>query len=275
MKQEDLKKNIKEKMLLESPSGAGKTNLALKITKIYAMNNKRVLYIDPEHGTDRDLKMFGDLTPKELENIELIHATNVDTYIKYMYGWSEDKSIGPQRNIVQYGTNYDLKVCDGLGTEIELYKAKLSQKFQAQGYYEIGGKRFDIINKDTWVLPYQFYGKLYDQIKEALVVMLDHKYDIIATLHPLKQTESQQELQQSFYQKFDSVVRLHKQLLANGHPRWSATTVKNRGRESPEKSNHMDTVDPLIVWFINKFNMNVEETLERLGMLEKSSEKVK
>lgn len=266
MKKEDLDKNIKEKILLESASGGGKTNLSLKIAKIYAMNNKRVLYIDPEHGTDKDLKIFKDLTPKELENIDLIHATNIDTYIKYMYGFNEDKSVGPQKIIVQCGLNYDLKVCDGLGTEIELYKAKLSQKFQSQGYYEIGGKRFDIINKDTWVLPYQFYGKLYDQIKEALVVMLDHKYDIVATLHPLKQTDSQQELQQSFYQKFDSVVRLHKQILASGFPKWSATIVKNRGRESPEESNQLDSVEPLLMRFITKFNMNVEETLEKLGI---------
>jgi energy-coupling factor transporter ATP-binding protein EcfA2 len=265
MKREDFNKNIKEKMLFEGPSGSGKTNLSLKIAKIYTMNNKKVLYIDPEYGTDRDLeKIFGNLENKELDNIELIHATNIDTYIKYMYGWIEDRSIGTQINKVQCGLNYDLKVCDGLGTEIELYKANLSQKFQKQGYYEIGGKRFDIINKDTFVLPYQFYGKLYDQIKEALVIMLDHKYDIIATLHPLKQTESQQELKQALYQKFDSVIRLNKELLPNGFPQWNCTIVKNRGRESPDKSNSLESVEPLIKWFIKKFNMPVEETLERL-----------
>jgi len=265
MKREDLNKNIKEKMLFEGPSGVGKTNLSLNITKIYAMNNKRVLFIDPEHGTDRDIpKIFDNLEDRQLENIELVHATNVDTYIKYMYGWTEDKSIGTQINKLQCGLNYDLKVCDGLGTEIELYKAKLSQKFQSQGYYEIGGKRFDIPNKETWVLPYQFYGKLYDQIKEALVVMLDHKYDIITTLHPLKQTESQQDLQQSFYQKFDSVVRLNKSLTPLGMPMWNGTIVKNRGRESPEKSNTIDSFEPLIIYFIKKFGMNVEETLEKL-----------
>lgn len=265
MKREDLTSNLKEKMLFEGLSGSGKTKLAMTITKIYAINNKKVIYIDPEYGTDRDKeKIFGNLTNRELENIELIHATNIDNYIKYMYGWDEDKSIGTQVNIIKRGLNCDLKVCDGLGTEIELYKARLSRKFQEQGFYEIGGKRFDIKDKETWVLPFQFYGKLYDQIKEALVVMLDHKYDIICTLHPLKQTESQQDLQQSFYQKFDSVVRLQKSLLLSGFPKWTGTVVKNRGRESPTTSNNLDSFEPLVMWFIHKFNMNVEETIERL-----------
>jgi len=270
MRREDFNKNIKEKMLFEGLSGTGKTKLCMTITSIYAMNNKKVLYIDPEKGTDKDAeKSFGNLTDKELENIEMIYATNIDTYLKYMFGWTEDKSIGPQINIVQHGLNYDLKICDGLGTEIELYKTKLSRRFQEQGYYEIGGKRFDIINKDTWVLPYQFYGKLYDQLKEALVVMLDHKYDIIASIHPLKQTEGQQDLQQHIYQKYDSVIRLNKQLLPNGYPRWNGTIVKNRGRESPDKPNTLDSFDPIILYFIKKFNMDMDDTLERLGMKEK------
>ncbi len=272
MRREDFNKNIKEKMLFEGPSGTGKTKLSMIITSIYAMNNKKVLYIDPEKGTDKDSeKTFGCLTDKELENIEMVYATNIDIYLKYMFGWTEDKSIGSQINIIQHGLNYDLKVCDGLGTEIELYKTKLSRKFQEQEYYEIGGKRFEINNKDTWVLPYQFYGKLYDQIKEAIVVMLDHKYDIIATMHPLKQTEGQQDLQQHIYGKFDSVIRLNKQVLPTGFPRWNGTIVKNRGRESPDKSNILESFDPMIVYFIKKFGMDVDETLERLGMKEKEA----
>ncbi len=270
MRREDLDTDIKEKMLFEGLSGTGKSNISMKIAKIYAMNDKKVIYIDPEAGTDKDKKkIFEDLTNKELENIELIKATNIETYLKYMLGWKEDKSIGSQINIIQHGLNCDLKICDGLTTEIELYKTKLSRKFQSQGYYEIGGKRFDINNKDTWILPYQFYAKLYDQIKEALIEMLDHEYDIIATMHPLKQTEGQQDLQQHIYGKFDSVIRLNKQLLPTGFPRWNGTIVKNRGRESPDKSNTLDSFDPVIIYFIKKFNMNVDETLERLGMKEK------
>ena len=272
MRREDLDKDIKEKMLFEGLSGSGKTHLCMDIAKIYAMNNKKVMYIDPDAGTDKEKKqIFGNLTDKELENIDLIKATNIEIYIKNMLGWTEDKSIGSQINIIQHGLNCDLKVCDGLTTEIELYKTKLSRKFQSQGRYEIGGKSFEITNKDTWILPYQFYAKLYDQIKEALIEMLDHKYDIIATMHPLKQTEGQQDLQQHIYQKFDSVIRLNKQILPTGFPRWNGTIVKNRGRESPDKSNILESFDPMIVYFIKKFGMNVDETLERLGMKEKEA----
>lgn len=264
MKREDLHKKIREKFLFEGPSGTGKTNISMKITKIYAMNKKKVLYIDPETGSDRDLKMFDSLDDDELSCIQMEHATNIETYLRWMLGWVEDKSVGSQEIKISHGIEYDLKVCDGLGTEMELYKTKLTQRFLKQGFYEIGGSKFTIPNPDTFVLPYNFYGKLYDQIKEALVIMMDHKYDIVATLHPLKSTESQQDLQQSIYQKFDSVIRLNKILLPQGTPKWNANIVKNRGRESPDKSNVLDSVDPLVLYFIKKFDMDTEETMKRL-----------
>lgn len=265
MNPEDLKKNIKEKFLFDAPSGCGKTNLSLKIAKIYAMNDKKIIYIDSEKGTDRDLeKIFGDLTKEQLNNIQLINATNINTYIKYMYGWEEDKSIGTQVNIIQHGLDCDLKVLDGIGTEMELFKTKLSQRFQDQGFYTIGDKRFEISNKETFVLPFNFYAKVYDQIKEALVVMLDHKYDIIATLHPLKDTKAQMQLKECIYQKFDSIIRLNKEISSEGFPKWNGTILKNRGKESPDKSNTLESIDPILKYFINKFNMPMEETIERL-----------
>lgn len=265
MKRSDLQKNIKEKFLFDGFSGTGKTNVSLKITKVYAINGKKVLYIDPEHGTDRDLeKMFGDLTDVELDRIEVVHATNIETYLKYMLGWVEEKHVGSQTVSFNHGIDYDLKVCDGLTTEIELYKTRLTQKFIKQGYYIQGNSQFPISNPDIFMLPFQFYAKLYDQIKEALVIMLDHRYDVIATMHPLKNTDSQKDLEQSIYQKFDSVIKLNKIILPQGTPKWGADIIKNRGRESPDKSNILDGVEPLLTYFIKKFGMDIDETMKRL-----------
>lgn len=265
MKRGELDENIKEKLLLEGLTSSGKTLLAMKIAKIYALNDKKVLYIDVEHGTDREKKkVFGDLTDEELERIEIIHTTDIDTYIKAMLGCSEEKHIGGQTVIIEHYRDYDLKICDDLVSEIDLYKAKLTQRFIKQGSYEIGGKMFNIINKDTFILPYNFYARIYDQITEALVTMIDHKYDIVCTMHPLKDTGSQQSLQEKIYMKFDSVVRLNKLILPTGFPKWSAVIVKNRGREAPDKSNVLDSVEPLLMYFVKKFNMNVEETMDKL-----------
>jgi hypothetical protein len=265
MKREELHKNIKEKFLFDGFSGTGKTNISLKISKIYVINGKKVLIIDPEHGSDRDIeKLFSDLTDAELGRIELVHATNIETYLKYMLGWTEEKHAGTQTVTFPHGIDYDLKVCDGLTTEIELYKTRLTQKFIKQGYYTIAEKQFPISNPDIFVLPFQFYAKLYDQIKEALVVMLDHHYDVIATMHPLKNTDSQKDLEQSIYQKFDSVIKLNKIILPTGTPRWAADIIKNRGRESPYKSNILGGIEPLLEYFIQKFGMDVEETMKRL-----------
>jgi len=265
MKREDLNKDIKEKFLFEGLSGTGKTWLSMKIAKLYAMCGKKVLYIDPEHGCDRELEnIFGDLSDDELENIDLVHATSIETYLRYMLGWKEKEHIGSQVVERKYGLDYDIKICDGLTTEIELYKTRLTQKFLKQGYYVIGEKQFAINNPDTFMLPYNFYAKLYEQIKEALVIMLDHKYDVMCTIHPLKNTESQKNLEQSIYQKFDSVIRLNKILTPNGAPKWSAVVVKNRGRESPDKSNVIDDVGVILKYFIKKFDMDIEETMKRI-----------
>lgn len=265
MKRAELDENVKEKLLLEGLTSTGKTLLAMKIAKLYVINNKKVLYIDVEHGTDREKKkIFGDLTDAELGRLELVHATDIDTLLKAMLGWTEEKQVGSQVVQTEYYRDYDLKVCDDLVSEIDLYKTKLTQRFIKQGHYEIGGTTFNIPNPDTFILPFNFYARIYDQIKEALVIMLTHNYDIICTMHPLKETESQQNLQQAIYMKFDSVVRLNKLLLPTGFPKWSAMVVKNRGRESPENSNVLDSIEPLIAYFATKFNMDVDSTLEKL-----------
>ncbi len=265
MNREDLNKSIKEKFLFEGLTGTGKTHIAMIITKIYAMNNKKIIYIDPEHGTDRDLyNIFGTLTDEQLGNITMIHASDIETYLKYMIGYTEEKHIGTQTIEKTYGIDCDLKVCDGLTTEIELYKTRLTQKFLKQGYYEIGGTRFTINNPDTFVLPYQFYAKLYDQVKENLLLMSQHNYDIVCTMHPLKDTESQKSLEQSIYQKFDSIIRLNKIQLPNGTPKWDANIVKNRGREKPNKTNTLSDINTLFIYFIKKFNMDIEKTLKEL-----------
>lgn len=265
MKRSELTENIKEKMLFEGPVATGKTYLCMIATKIYAMNGKKTYYIDPEAGVDKSKeKIWGNLTDEELDRIELIQTTNIQSFLKAMMGWTEEVKVGNQTNQVEHYNDCDLKVIDGLSTELEMYKTELIQKFLKQGYYEIQGTKFNIQTPMTFNLPYQFYGNLYDQLKRALVIMLDHKYDIIASEHTLRtSTDSQKELQQSIYAKFDSVIELKKEL-QRGYPRWSAKTIKNRGRESTTKSNEMSSVEPIIKYFIKKFGMNMEETMERL-----------
>lgn len=270
MKREDLEMDLKEKFLFEGLTASGKTWISMRIAKLYAMNGKRVLFIDVEHGTDRDKKnVFNDLSDEELEKVDVIHATDIETYLRAMLGYTEEKQVGSQVVRMSHYLDYDLKICDDIVSEIELYKVKLTQKFIKQGYYTIGEKQFSISNPDTFILPYNFYAKLYDQVKEALVIMLNHRYDIIVTMHPLKDTSSQRDLEQSIYQKFDSVIRLNKMILSSGFPKWTASIVKNRGRESPDKSNMLDSVEPLLVYFIKKFKMDINVGLEKIGMGEK------
>lgn len=264
MKRSELDEDVSEKFLFEGHSGYGKTWLLGNISKIYAIAGKKVLYIDPEKGSDKQKnKIFSSLTDEELEKITVIKATNINTYIKYMLGWTETKQAGSQVVEIGYGNDYDLKVCDGITTEIEQYKTALTNKFIKQGYYTIADKIFNISNKETFVLPFNFYAKLYDQIKEALVTMLDYNYDIIASIHVLKNTTGQKDLQESIYQKFDTIIKLNKVVLPTGNPKWDATIIKNRGKESPNKSNYVDDTNKLLRYFIKKFSLDYEETMKR------------
>lgn len=272
MLRSELESNIKEKLLLEGLTSTGKTLLSMKIAKLYLLNNKKVLLIDSEHGTDREKKnIFGDLTDEQLEGLEIVHANDIDTFLRAMLGYIEEKTIGSQLVQIEHYKNFDLKVCDDLTSEIDLFKTKLYLKYIRQGKYEIGGKEFIIKDKDSWVLPFNYYARIYDQIKEALVTMLQDRNDLICTIHPLKESESQQNLQEAIYAKFDSVVKLQK-TMQSGYPKWSATVVKNRGRESPDKSNTLESVDPLLIYFIKKFGMPVDETMKRLN---KTKDKLK
>lgn len=232
MKREELHKNVREKFLFIGKVSVGKTYLALLIAKLYAINDKKVLFIDPEDGTQRELEkgIFDDLPDKELSNIEIIHANDSDTYLKYVNGWSEEKQIGSQVIKTEFATNYDLKICDGLITEMEMYKFRLIQKFIKQKYYVIGDKQFPINNPDLFTLPYQLYNKLYDQLKDVISAMMEHKYDIICTTHPFKETEAQQMLEQSIFGKFDSVIEFHKILKPNGNPKWDGIIEKTEER---------------------------------------------
>ena len=265
MKRDELDTDINEKFLFEGSSGTGKTWISMNISKLYAIAGKKVLYIDPEKGVSKaKKKVFGNLTDEELDNITIISATNIETYSKYMLGWTETKQAGSQTVEFSHGNDYDVKILDGLTTNIELFKTRLTNKFIKQGFYTVSEKNFPINNPDLFILPFQFYAKMYDSLKNSLNIMLDHSYDIIATLHPLKETEGQKELKESVFQKFDTIIKLNKTVLSSGNPKWTGTILKNRGRESENSSNQLDSISPLYMYFIKKFNLDSEDVMKRM-----------
>jgi hypothetical protein len=266
MKREELHGNVREKFLFDGLSSTGKTWMALNITKLYAMNGKKCVFIDPEDGVQRELDsgIFDDLTDEQLGRIEIVHANDIETYLKYMFGWVVEKHAGTQTVPFQHGVDYDLKVCDGLMTELEQFKYRLTQKFVKQGYYVQGERQFQISNPDTFTLPYAFYSKVYDQLREGVNMMMTHSYDLVATTHPFKTTDAHKALEQSIYARFDSVIKLNKMIMPQGTPVWNATIIKNRGREAVDKSNILEDTSSLLMYFIKKFGMDVEETMKRL-----------
>lgn len=262
MQRSDLKGKVREKFLFVGRISTGKTYLILIIAKLYAMNGKKVLIIDPEDGTQREIEagIFNDLTEEQLALIQIEHTNTIEDCLKWVNGWEEDSLVGK----VTRGNDYDLKIFDGLSAEMELYKYDMVQDFIKQKKYYIGEKEYKITNPDLFTLPYQHYNKLYDQLKDVILTLMKHKFDIICTTHPFKETTAQQTLEQFIYGKFDTVVELKKTLQLKGIPKWDGVVEKNRGRERPDKENTIESARPLIVYFIKKFGMPVEETIEKL-----------
>ena len=120
MKYEELNKYIKEKVLFIGNSGVGKTYQCVQTAKFLAENGKKVIFIDPEFGAERELRNLGkEWFDKYGDNLELLVTPDWKSF----------------RQAALDETECFIKIIDGIKEAMELFKDYLEQKFIAQGYY--------------------------------------------------------------------------------------------------------------------------------------------
>ncbi|RLE49111.1 MAG: hypothetical protein DRJ18_00275 [Candidatus Methanomethylicota archaeon] len=208
---QEIKRYIKEKILLVGNSGTGKTYCCVKIAVELSKLGHNVVYIDPEFGSQREFLRYTD---DELANIDL----------RVVDSWTEFK------NAVLEPSKCTLKIVDGLSEVINLHQKYLMDKWFAQGYVDIGDKRVEIKDPDSFRFPWNLYPTLYDEVRHIIYELLyNHSYHFLMTMHPLQGTEAKERLQEDLFRKFDCVIELRR--LEGDTPNWEAIIRKNRGKE--------------------------------------------
>lgn len=192
VKRSELEAKIKEKILLVADSGYGKTYTAVRVAKLVAENGKKVVYIDPEYGAERELELLDD---EVLENIEL----------KITPRWEMLKTA------IEHNDDCFLKIVDGLAEAFESVKHFLEQRYVARGAYVVGDKPISINDPQVFVLPYVAYPKVYSEVTASCRKLVEQKPHIVCTMHSFGETASQRKLTENVYRKFDTVLELKKQ----------------------------------------------------------------
>jgi len=74
MKADAVKKMVKNKVLLRGASGTGKTHNALQVSFLFSRSGKKVAYVDPEWGCQKEIAST-DVKDEDIANIDLYITT--------------------------------------------------------------------------------------------------------------------------------------------------------------------------------------------------------
>jgi len=214
MKIDDVRSLVKHKVLLAGASGTGKSHIALQTSFLFSSKGKKVSYIDPEFGTQKELsKLYnsGEISDKEIGNIDMVTPTSWDKF--------RDAIVS---------ADGDLVVVDCISEAMRLFGDYLKNKFISQGYYVIGGKEVRIKDKDTFTVPWELTSRVYDKLLEVMYYLIREKKHVLITVHPIGGTTAREELQNSLMAKVDTVIELSAET-SNGNLEFYGYVRKNRG----------------------------------------------
>lgn len=245
VKRSELEARIKEKILLTADSGSGKTYTAVKAAKLVAENGKKVVFIDPEYGAERELELLSD---EVLENIEL----------KITPRWEMLKIA------IEAKDECFLKIVDGLSEVFESCKFYIEQRNLARGTYTAGDTVKDIVDRETYTLGWVEYPKVYSEVLASCRKLVEQKPHIICTTHSFGETPSNKKLTENVYRKFDTVLELVKQSATLPLPsvNYLAICRKHRGKSisgAGRVPSHIEQVERL---FKRRLGIEVEEEVE-------------
>lgn len=241
---DELQAKIKEKILLMGDSGVGKTYTCVRLANLVAGAGKKVVYIDPEFGAERELDLLSD---EVLKNVEL----------KIVPRWEMIKPA------IEANDDCFLKILDGISEVFDASMHYLEQRFLAQGKYVAGDKEQVINDKETFVLPFVAYPRVYEDVKIACNKLIEQKPHIICTAHPFGGSDTRQRLAESVYRKFDTVLDLKIQTTSLPVPSSSyiALCRKHRGAKVGASALVRDHVTQLENLFKKRLGIEVKESV--------------
>ena len=210
----ELEAKIKEKLLFIGDTGTGKTFTAVKVAEhVIKTSGKKVVLIDPEHGSERELELLDD------DVLEMIDLKSTTTWTDYL-------------GAVMKNDPCYLKIVDGLSECFELSKGHLEDRFVARGYYTTRDEHTKKIDdKELFILPYTVYSKVYDMLRRMCRSLVQQSSHVICTMHDLgSDREARVRLSEDIYRKFDTIMEMRKTPKDDGGLKYDAVLKKHRGR---------------------------------------------
>jgi len=239
VKVDAVRKMVKNKVLLRGDSGSGKTHCALQVSFLFSEYGKRVCYVDPEWGCQKEiveLLVAGVIGEEHVENIEIYVTPRWRSEdVKEL---DEGVYLGGFVNVFDM-LDGDLIVIDSMSELMAIHKRYLEQKFISQGYYIPKEKEVEIKDPDTFTLPFQHYTKIYDELVGMVYKLLMRRGHMLCTMHPIGDSDSRRRVEQNIDRKFDTIIELHTTVEDNKKT-WFGIVRKNRGKDVVARISNVD-----------------------------------
>lgn len=230
LKELDINKELKIKVLLKGYSATGKSFLCAKIAGTLATEGCTVLYLDQEKGAMRELKnLTTTLSGDDLGRIyfeKFKDFKELDNWLEY-YKKMDDKKDEKDR--------IKLIIIDPMPLT-ELVRASVRDALVEQGHYYIGGwgeatKKID--NEDLFELRGSMYSIANTWAWNFLNQIANSEYDLVCTLmYPTETQEKKYKYRSEYDGKFDYVYETIAER-DTSKILYKATIVKKRGCLTP------------------------------------------
>jgi len=202
-----IRKFRKVKVLLVGDSGTGKT---YSVVRAAVESGKKTLFIDTEFGAIEEFASMG----YEGDEVEYVPASNYEDVVDAV------KRIG----------EFEMVVLDSLDDVVRMKIVHLENKFIELGYYVIGDRKVVIKNPECFVLPWNFYPSVYSDVVRIVYNIIDSKVDVVVTTKEFGESESKKNLLEVVKAKFDSVIKLDREVVGDGNTVFYGVVEKNRGK---------------------------------------------
>lgn len=276
LKDLDIDKELKIKILLKGYSGTGKTVMGTKIAGTLANEGYSVLYLDQEKGAMRELKkLTTTLNGDALGRIYFEKFTDfkdLDNILE-IYKKRDDK-------LTKEGRDKDrirLVIIDPMPL-IELVRSSVRSAIVDQGFYYIGGwgeATKEIKNDDLFELRGSMYSIANTWTFNFLNYIANSEYDLVCTLmYPTETKEKEYKFKREYDGKFDYVYETISERDTNT-VRYRANIIKKRGCITPISTRPIDNLfgDLLEIFkekYSHKENSIETEVIKDDGKLEKN-----
>ena len=262
LKDLDINKELKIKILLKGSSGTGKTVNCTKIAGTLANEGHCVLYLDQEKGAIRELKKLTSiLSANALNRIYFEKFTNFTDLDEILETYKKSDEKKEEKDRIK------LVIIDPMPL-VELVRASVRNALIDQGFYYVGGwgeATKEIKNDDLFELRGSMYSIANTWMFNFLNYIANSEYDLIcALMYPTETKDKLYKYRQEYDGKFDFVYETISERDTNSI-KFKANVIKKRGCLTPISAKPIDNLlGELLEIFKEKYVKNDKKEVEKI-----------